>query len=98
MQWLTEFEVIMKATIEIDATPQEMRELLGLPDVQGLQLELIEKVREKMLANIDSNDMTELMKLYMPMPEQLSAMEGLQKTMWASLSNSMKFSAKTEDK
>ncbi len=88
----------MKATIEIDATPQEMRELLGLPDVQGLQQELIEKVREKMLANIDSNDMTELMKLYVPMPEQLSAMEGLQKTMWAAFSNGMKRTEKAEDK
>jgi len=90
--------VTMKATIEIDATPQEMRELLGLPEVQGLQQELIEKIREKMLASIDSNDMAELMKVYMPMPEQLSAMEGLQKTMWETLGESMKFSAKAESK
>lgn len=88
----------MKATIEIDATPQEMRELLGLPDVQGLQQELIEKVREKMLLSIESNDLAELTKLYMPMPEQLVAMESLQKTMWAALSESMKFSTKAGDK
>ena len=88
----------MKATIEIDATPQEMRELLGLPEVQGLQQELIEKLRDKMLANIDSNDMAELMKLYMPMSEQLSGMEGLQKTMWAAFSDNMTFSEKKEDK
>jgi len=72
----------MKATIEIDATPQEMRELLGLPEVQSLQKEAMDKIREKMLSGIESNDMTELMKLYMPMPEQMSAMEGFQKTMW----------------
>jgi len=88
----------MKATIEIDATPQEMRELLGLPDVQGLQQELIEKVREKMLLSIESNDLAELTKLYMPMPEQLVAMESLQKTMWTALSESMKFSTKESDK
>jgi len=88
----------MKATIEIDATPQEMRELLGLPDVQGLQQELIEKVREKMLLSIESNDLAELTKLYMPMPEQLVAMESLQKTMWTALSESMKFSTKEGDK
>jgi len=88
----------MKATIEIDATPQEMRELLGLPDVQGLQQELIEKVREKMLLSIESNDLAELTKLYMPMPEQLVAMESLQKTMWTALSESMKFSTKEDDK
>jgi len=79
----------MKATIEIDATPQEMRELLGLPEVQGLQKEAMEKIRDKMLAGIESNDMSELMKLYMPMPEQMSAVEGLQKTMWDAMTKSM---------
>ena len=72
----------MKATIEIDATPQEMRQLFGLPDVQSLQQEALEKVREKIKAGIESNDLSELMKLYMPMPDQLSVMEGFQKTMW----------------
>ncbi|MAV31099.1 MAG: hypothetical protein CL866_01340 [Cycloclasticus sp.] len=72
----------MKATIEIDATPQEMRQLFGLPDVQSLQQEALEKVREKIMAGIESNDLSELMKLYMPMPDQLSVMEGFQKTMW----------------
>ncbi|PCI68091.1 MAG: hypothetical protein COB26_08950 [Piscirickettsiaceae bacterium] len=82
----------MKATIEIDATPQEMRELLGLPEVQALQKEAMEKIRDKMLAGIESNDMTELMKLYMPMPDQMSAMEGLQKTMWDAMTKSANFS------
>jgi len=84
----------MKATIEIDATPQEMRELLGLPEVQSLQKEAMEKIRDKMLAGIESNDMSELMKLYMPMPEQMSAMEGFQKTMWDAMTKSMTVSNK----
>jgi len=89
----------MKATIKIDATPQEMRELLGLPEVQGLQKEAMEKIRDKMLAGIESNDMSELMKLYMPMPEQMSSMEGFQKTMWDAMTNSMAMSSKsTTDK
>ncbi|PHS72659.1 MAG: hypothetical protein COB22_04455 [Cycloclasticus sp.] len=88
----------MKATIEIDATPQEMRELLGLPDVQSLQQEAMEKIREKMLAGIESNDMRDLMKLYMPMPEQMSAMEGFQKTMWDAMTQSMSVSTKKADK
>ena len=37
----------MKATIEIDATPQEMRVLLGLPDVEALQQEVLEKYAQK---------------------------------------------------
>ncbi len=86
----------MKATIVIDATPQEMRELLGLPEVQALQKEAMEKIRAKMLAGIESNDMTELMKLYMPMPEQMSTMEGLQKTMWDAMAKSVNFSTEKD--
>lgn len=88
----------MKATIEIDATPQEMRELLGLPDVQSMQQEAMEKIREKLLSGIESNDMAELMKLYMPMPEQMSAMEGFQKTMWDAMMKSVPLSTPTDEK
>ena len=88
----------MKATIEIDATPQEMRELLGLPDVQSMQQEAMEKIREKLLSGIESNDMAELMKLYMPMPEQMSAMEGFQKTMWDAMMKRVPLSTTTDEK
>ncbi|ORU93361.1 MAG: hypothetical protein A6F70_05370 [Cycloclasticus sp. symbiont of Bathymodiolus heckerae] len=87
----------MKATIEIDATPQEMRELMGLPEVQSLQKEAMEKIRDKMLSGIESNDMSDLMKLYMPMPEQMSVAEGFQKTMWDAMTKSMTMST-TPDK
>lgn len=85
----------MKATVEIDATPQEMRELLGLPEVQTIQKEVMEKIRDKMLAGIEANDMSELMKLYMPMPEQMSVADGLQKTMWDAMTKSMAMSNPT---
>jgi len=88
----------MKVTIEIDATPQEMRELIGLPDVQSVQQEALEKIREKLLSSIESNDMAELMKLYMPMPEQMSAMEGFQKTMWDAMISSASLSATSDEK
>lgn len=51
-----------------------------------------------MLVGLESNDVEELMKRYMPMPDQLSAMEGLQKTIWDALSHSMQFSTKPTDK
>lgn len=86
----------MKATIEIDATPQEMRELLGLPEVQALQKEAMEKIREKMLEGIQSNDPAELMKLYMPMPEQMSAVEGVQKAMWDAMTQGLQKATKGE--
>jgi uncharacterized protein YoaH (UPF0181 family) len=86
----------MKATIEIDATPQEMREFLGLPEVQALQKEAMEKIREKMLEGIQSNDLAELMKLYMPMPEQMSAVEGVQKAMWEAMTTGLQATSKTK--
>jgi|TARA_R110002074_G_scaffold228259_2_gene399974 uncharacterized protein YoaH (UPF0181 family) len=86
----------MKATIEIDATPQEMREFLGLPEVQALQKEAMEKIREKMLEGIQSNDLAELMKLFMPMPEQMSAVEGVQKAMWEAMTTGLQATSKTK--
>lgn len=88
----------MKVTIEIDATPQEMRELIGLPDVQSLQQEALEKIREKLLSSIESNEIAELMKCYMPMPEQISAIEGFQKTMWDAMISSASLSAASDEK
>ena len=72
----------MKATIEIDATPKEMRALLGLPDVEELQREMIEKLREKALAGIDANSPAELMKLVLPTADQFKSLETLQASFW----------------
>jgi len=43
----------MKVTIEVDCTPLEAREFMGLPDVQPMQAAMMEKLQEKMAANID---------------------------------------------
>jgi len=42
----------MKINIEIDCTPQEARTLMGLPDVQPMQAEMMEKVRAKMMEGL----------------------------------------------
>jgi len=86
----------MKATIEIDATPKEMRELLGLPDVEALQKETLEKIREKMMAAIETNDMAAIMKLYMPMPDQMATLQGVQSSLWDVMRKNMTLSEKEE--
>jgi hypothetical protein len=43
----------MKVTIEIDCTPLEAREFMGLPDVQPMQAAMMDKLQEKMMANLD---------------------------------------------
>lgn len=41
----------MKIAIEIDCTPEEAREMLGLPDLKDLQGKWLEKTQEAILAN-----------------------------------------------
>lgn len=43
----------MKVTVEIDCTPIEARAFFGLPDVQPMQAAMMEKLQDKMMANID---------------------------------------------
>jgi hypothetical protein len=44
----------MKLNIEIDCTPLEAREFLGLPDVQPIQAAVAEKLQAKMMAGLES--------------------------------------------
>lgn len=41
----------MKIKIEIDVLPEELRRFLGLPDVAGLQEEIIQFIRERVAAD-----------------------------------------------
>ena len=43
----------MKINIEIDCTPQEARAAMGLPDVQPMQAEMMEKLRARMIEGLD---------------------------------------------
>ena len=82
----------MKATIEIDATPQELRTLLGLPDVEHLQEEMLEKIRTKMFESLDSNDPAALMKLFMPMPDQMESLQPLMDSFWQAIGKGVNLS------
>lgn len=90
----------MKATIAIDATPQELRTLLGLPDVEPLQEEMLEKIRAKMLESLDTNDPAALMKLFMPMPDQMNSLQSLQESFWQAIGKGIDLSGseKNENK
>jgi hypothetical protein len=43
----------MKVNIEIDCTPLEARQFLGLPDLQPMQTAVMEKLQQQMMANIE---------------------------------------------
>jgi hypothetical protein len=43
----------MKVNIEIDCTPLEARQFFGLPDVSPMQVAVMEKMQQQVIANID---------------------------------------------
>jgi hypothetical protein len=56
----------MKITVNVDCTPEEARAFLGLPDVRPLQDELMDEVRERVMASLRSMEPDEMMRLWMP--------------------------------
>jgi hypothetical protein len=76
----------MKVSVEMDLTPQEARQLIGLPDLEPMQAAVMEKVQSKMEATIeDMNDPQALMENFFPVG--LQAMEKFQ-SLFASLTKS----------
>ena len=43
----------MKINVEIDCTPLEARQFFGLPDVQPMQVAVMENLQKQMMANIE---------------------------------------------
>ena len=52
----------MKINVEIDCTPLEARELMGLPDVQPIQAAVMEKLQTKMMENLERLSPEKLMQ------------------------------------
>lgn len=46
----------MNVKIDIDISAEEMRKLLGLPDVESFQREMMEDLRKRMLEGVDGYD------------------------------------------
>lgn len=70
----------MKISIDIDCSPQEARAFFGLPDVEPLQQEMLELIREKMLAGAAGFDPATVMRPFLP--EHLQSLEAMQKSFW----------------
>lgn len=74
----------MKFTIEIDCTPQEGREFLGLPDVRPMQEAMMAEAEERMKAAVAAMDPDALMKMWFPGGAE--GMEQLRKMFWSAFS------------
>ena len=55
----------MKITVDLDITPEELRKLFGLPDVEAFQRELMDDVRERMASGAEGYDPLKLFQPYL---------------------------------
>jgi hypothetical protein len=53
---------VMKINVEVDCTPLEARQFFGLPDVQPMQVAVMDKLQHQMMANIDKVSPESLMQ------------------------------------
>ena len=74
----------MKITVDIDCTPEEARQLMGLPDVSGVQQEVIEEMRKQVMSGLESMDPQSIMKGWAPAGAE--GWEQFQKMFWSGLS------------
>ncbi len=55
----------MNVKIDIDMSPEELRRLLGLPDVEPIQREILDKLRKHMVEGVDGYDPIKLLQPYL---------------------------------
>lgn len=65
----------MKVTFNIDCTPQEAREFLGLPDVQPMQEKAMKQMEDAVLASVAAMSPDAILRNWMSFnPEQFGDM------------------------
>ena len=69
----------MNFKIDVEMTPEELRKVLGLPDVESFQQEMMDKIQERMAAGAEGYDPLTLYQPYMN--SSLGSMDSMQKMM-----------------
>ncbi len=83
----------MKITIDIDCSPKEARQFLGLPDMEPLQEAFMAELQEKMSSGLSSEDMEKMFNLWMAPGLKMAGqnveknMETLQNIFWNAASS-----------
>lgn len=62
----------MKVNVEVDCTPAEAREFLGLPDVRPMQDAMMDQMQKKMQENIDKFSPESLMQSWFTFDPKLA--------------------------
>jgi hypothetical protein len=74
----------MKINIEIECSPEEARQFLGLPDVQPLQARMMTEIEARMVQGLAAMDPETALKTWLP--AGIQGFEQLQKMFWAAAS------------
>lgn len=67
----------MKINVTVDCTPKELRELLGWPDVEPLQREMMERISQTMKEGGSGSEAMNLMRPFLA--PNLQALEAMQR-------------------
>ncbi len=62
----------MKVHVEIDCTPLEARQFFGLPDVQPMQVAMMDKLQQQMMTNIEKVSPEALMQSWLTFDPKLT--------------------------
>ncbi|MCB9964857.1 MAG: hypothetical protein H6855_02100 [Rhodospirillales bacterium] len=73
----------MKFTVNVEATPEEAREFVGLPDVKKMQDRFMDEMEARMAETIKDLDPETFTKTWMPMMVQ--GWSDIQKTFWGQM-------------
>jgi Family of unknown function (DUF6489) len=65
----------MKITMNVDCTPEEARAFLGLPDLKPMQDELMQEVRNRLMAGVATMDPAAILRTWMPATAGLEQMQ-----------------------
>lgn len=74
----------MKIQIEVDCTPDEARQFLGLPDVAPMQEALMQQLQDRLSDALAGRDAEALLKAWLPAGVQ--GLEQMQKAFWSQFS------------
>jgi hypothetical protein len=71
----------MKIHVDLDITPDELRKLMGLPDVAGFHQQMLDDVRDRMREGAEGYDPLKLFQPYLA--SSLAGMDMMQKLLSA---------------
>jgi Family of unknown function (DUF6489) len=77
----------MKVTVNVECTPEEARNFMGLPDVQPMQRELMAQLQARLTANIEAMNPETMFKTWLP--ASMQGAEQLQKIFWGQVQQTM---------